>query len=133
MLGRRAQQSANMIPTIMSVYAYALLGAIYILIPLAYRLCKRNVPMKLSSLQEIETFLDPPHSNIAEQLTARALANSRLKDAFKINSTFVNSNVDVHSAFTRQAFQYLSLISDSSCSPDMLYNSFLRASYRCAA
>ncbi|KZT74071.1 hypothetical protein DAEQUDRAFT_661136 [Daedalea quercina L-15889] len=62
--------------------------------------------MKLTSLEEIETFLSPPHS-IAAQLASRAMANSRLKDAFNINSTFVNGNIDVHSIFTKQVLQQL--------------------------
>lgn len=58
------------------------------------------ITVKLAKFSKIRKLLSPDVS-LADQLQRRALANVRLKTAFNIDSTFVNSDVAAHAAFIR--------------------------------
>ncbi|TFY64221.1 hypothetical protein EVJ58_g2756 [Rhodofomes roseus] len=91
------------------MYAYAFLVVLctYCLSRRLYPSPKPHVPKRLTSLADIEQLLSRP-AHIADHLSSRALANARLARAFNINSTFVNSDVAAHGAFTKFATALIS-------------------------
>lgn len=66
-------------------------------------LCRHSTQaVKLADFDKIHSLLSPDLTvSLADQLRRRALANVRLKNAFQINSTFVEGDVAGHSAFVR--------------------------------